>query len=264
VIISFGNFKGGVGKTTTTSLFGYILSEFKNKKVLLVDTDQQADLSDEVENTYQISLDRNLNLYNACFEEVTVKSQIQSISNNLDILAGHTKMRNFANTIKELYSRKDEQHFHHQIMNEALKEVKDLYDYVLLDTNPAVDLLTENVLFSSDYVIIPTKSLARDREDTKVFNNYLVDFAETYNFQLIGVIAYLVEDTATDKKIINSYKELFGNELFENIIKNSAVVKRWSAEGITLDRSYDKRTMSMYESVVDEALNRINNERINK
>jgi len=261
MIITFGNFKGGVGKTTTTSLFGYVLTEMKEKKVLLVDTDQQTDLTDEVEKTFQVTLDRQKNLFNACFEDVEVKDEIQEVSNHLDILAGSTEMRKFADTIKELYSRKDEEQYHMQILNETLKEVSEQYDYILLDTNPAIDLLTENVLFANDFVLIPTKSLARDSEDTKIFYNYLIDYEEEYQFELLGIIAYLVENSTTDQKILNSYKELFGNELFENIIKNSGVVKRWSLEGITTDRSYDKKTLAMYEAVVNEALNRIEKEK---
>jgi len=254
MIISFGNFKGGVGKTTTTSVFGYILSELKGYDVLLVDTDQQGDLTDEVENTFQVQIDRSKNLFNACFESENVTDQVQTVSSHLDVLAGSTKMRSFSDTIQEAYPRKSQKEFHRLVLKETLKEVKNSYDFVLLDTNPAVDLLTENVLSASDYLLIPTKSLARDSEDTKIFYNYLIDESERNTFEVLGIVAYLVEDSATDRKIINSYKDLFERELFENIIKNSAVVKRWSHEGITLDRAYDQRTMSMYEKVVDEAL----------
>lgn len=252
--ISFGNFKGGVGKTTTTSLFGYVLSQIKGYKVLVVDTDQQGDLTDEIENTFQVNLDREKDLFNACFIDEDTRNQIQEVTPGLDILAGSTEMRNFSERIRSLYSRKDEKPFHRLVLRETLKEVGDSYDFVLLDTNPAIDLLTENVLSASDYLLIPTKSLARDSEDTKIFYNYLVDESEKSSFQLLGIVAHLVEDSATDRKIIESYKESFGDEMFINIVKNSAVVKRWSYGGITLDKPYDQRTMDMYENVVDEAL----------
>lgn len=46
MIITFGNFKGGVGKTTTTALFSYLLSQNKDYKILAVDTDPQANLTE--------------------------------------------------------------------------------------------------------------------------------------------------------------------------------------------------------------------------
>lgn len=257
MIIAFGNFKGGVGKTTTTSLFGYILSEIKQNKVLLVDTDQQGDLTDEIENTYQTKISRDKNLFNACFKDVEIKDQIQNVTHQLDILAGNTEMRNFSDTTKSIYNLKEEEAFHHKIIALTLNEVIDDYDYILLDTNPSVDLLTENVMYASDYVLIPTKSLARDSEDTKIFYNYLMEYTEEYDFKLLGIIAYLVENSSTDRKILENYKNEFESILFNNVIKNSAVVKRWSLEGITTNQSYDKITLKMYEAVINEALERI-------
>ncbi|HLR73503.1 MAG TPA: ParA family protein, partial [Pseudogracilibacillus sp.] len=53
MIITFGNFKGGIGKTTTTLLFGYILEKMYSKKVLLIDTDPQMNLTELAEMSYK-------------------------------------------------------------------------------------------------------------------------------------------------------------------------------------------------------------------
>lgn len=259
MIIAIGNFKGGVGKTTTTSLLSYILANKYDKKILLVDTDQQADLSDEVTTTYKINLDNDKNIYNACFKTGDTKDYIQELSNNVHLLAGSTDMRNFEGTVLEAYSAKSEQELQTYILNYILSEVEDEYDYILLDTNPAVDLLTDNILQASDYVLIPTKSLARDREDTIVFYNYLLDKQEDLSFEILGVLVYLFEDSSASLEIIENYKEVFGHDLFNAVINNSAVVHRWSLKGITNDKPYDKKTLSMYESFTDEFLERIKN-----
>lgn len=58
MIITFSNFKGGVGKTTTaTQLFAYILSEKHGKKVLAVDTDPQSNLTETLALTFSVDLD---------------------------------------------------------------------------------------------------------------------------------------------------------------------------------------------------------------
>jgi len=61
--------------------------------------------------------------------------------------------------------------------------------------------------------------------------------------------------------MLEQYNEIFDTEIFENKIKQSDRVKSWSMYGITENKPYDKRTLTMYKSVVDEALNRI---KINK
>lgn len=257
MIISVGNFKGGVGKTTIVSLISYILANQKNKKVLLIDTDQQGDLTSEVEKTYNVDIDRSKNIFNACFDNQEISNQVQSLNENISILAGSSKMRNFTDTVKSLYNKKSEKNLHHQILAYIIDEINNDYDFILLDTNPAVDLLTDNILYASDYALIPTKSLPRDSDDTKVFYNYLIDNIDKYNFSILGVLAYLFEDSSTNQKILEDYNNVFDDLLFENIIKNSAVVHRWSSEGITTDKPYDKKTLLMYENVTDEFLMRL-------
>ena len=55
MIIAFGNYKGGVGKTTATELFSYILSTKMNYKVLAIDTDPQSNLSEILAKTFKIN-----------------------------------------------------------------------------------------------------------------------------------------------------------------------------------------------------------------
>lgn len=55
--ITMGNYKGGVGKTTATQLFAYILSEKHGKKVLAVDTDPQSNLTETLALTFSVDLD---------------------------------------------------------------------------------------------------------------------------------------------------------------------------------------------------------------
>lgn len=260
MIFTMGNFKGGVGKTITSTMFAYILTEHLGKKVLAVDTDQQGDFTDELEVTFKNKIDRTKNVYSACLGDEDVTESIQSLSENLDLLCGSQELKDFSIDIKAKWNKKTEEALQDKILSMALEEVKDDYDFILIDTNPAIDLLTMNVLTATDYVLIPTKTNARDKEKTMRFFNFLADNHVERDFSLIGIIAYLVEDSATDRKVLLDYKELFSDYLLENLIKNSAVVKRWSYEGITENRAYDKQTLSMYRKVVDEILIRVERE----
>lgn len=117
----------------------------------------------------------------------------------------------------------------------------------------------ENVIMASDYVLITTQTLQDSFESTQKFYNFLLDRYESslYNFELLGVLPYLVGKSASDNKILNQYQEIFGNELFENYIRTSDKIKSWANEGITTHKPYDQKALDMYIKVVDEAINKM-------
>lgn len=253
--ITMGNYKGGVGKTTATQLLAYILSEKHGKKVLVVDTDPQSNLTEVLALTFSAELDIEKNLYNACFTDTNLQENIQVLSDNLDILSGSWNMINFE---AEVYNRYKAKYFN-QIINILLLELKEDYDFILIDTAPATDLILENVLMFTDYVLITTQTVPLAYESTLKFYDYLIDFYEADNtdFELLGVLPYLVGKSATDKKLIKKYESTFSHELFRSHIRSSDRVKTWSDYGITENKPYDKVTLKMYESIVEESLERL-------
>ena len=140
-IISVTNQKGGVGKTTTTNAIaaGYKLRGFK---VLCVDLDPQANLSfstgAETEDCSTV--------YEILKREVSASSSIQKMD-SFDIISSNILLSGieleFTQTGREY------------LLREALSSVRDNYDYIFLDTPPALSILTVNAFTASDYIIIP-------------------------------------------------------------------------------------------------------------
>lgn len=254
-VITFGNFKGGVGKTTTTTLFSYILSELKDYKVLAIDTDPQANLTARLTTTFNKQLLHEKNIYNAIFSDDEVDNHIQTLSNNLDILSGSWDMINFDKMISKSFQSK----YLSYVFDSLLKEVEKKYDYILIDTAPSTNDVMENVIMASDYVLITTQTLQDSFESTQKFYNFLLDRYQknNYHFELLGVLPYLVGKSASDNNILKDYQEIFKEELFNNHIKTSDKVKTWANEGITIDKPYDKKAMNMYNRAVDEAIERM-------
>lgn len=147
-----------------------------------------------------------------------------------------------------------------QVINKVLLEIKDDYDFILIDTAPTTNLVMENVLMFTDYILIITQTVPLAYESTLKFYDYLVDFYEADNtdFELLGVLPYLVGKSATDKKLLIKYQETFEHELLHSHIRSSDRVKTWSNNGISEDKPYDKITLKMYENVVEESLERLN------
>ena len=106
-VITFGNFKGGVGKTSSSAMVGYILSK-KGKKVLLVDVDPQGNLTSLMLKTKQrLSNDSEVVMFDrtlmSAISEGDLTSIITSINDNLDLLPSYVDFTSYPAFLERLY-----------------------------------------------------------------------------------------------------------------------------------------------------------------
>ena len=147
-IIALAQQKGGVGKTTTVINLGSALAQ-RGKKVLLVDLDPQGALSAGL-GLNPLSLEKTI--YNVLrnqsvsIAEVITQSKTgcNLVPSNIDLAAAEV----------ELVSEPGREHF----LREALSPVINRYDYILIDCQPSLGLLTLNALSASSGVIIPVQT----------------------------------------------------------------------------------------------------------
>lgn len=150
-IIAVCNQKGGVGKTTTTENFAYALAE-KGKKVLMVDFDAQASL------TQTQGIDQPDNL------EVTVYDLMQTVINDslpdrqgilstpspfVDLLPANIDLAAMETALVNVMSRE-------HVLRMVLENFQEQYDYILIDCQPSLGLLTINAWTACDSVLIVT------------------------------------------------------------------------------------------------------------
>ena len=146
-VITIANRKGGVGKTTTTLNLAYSLKEL-GKKVLVIDLDPQANLTRcfDVENTENIKNIGHLLITEMEEESYLVEDytksydEIDIIPSSIYLSAVETQMR--VETGSE------------RILFEIINQIKEYYEYVLIDTSPSLNILTINALCASDSVLI--------------------------------------------------------------------------------------------------------------
>ena len=152
-VIAITNQTGGVGKTTTTFNLGVALAK-QGKRVLVVDVDPQSNLTtyagwyDENELKYTLTdlMEQSMN-----DEEIKTKESILHHSENVDLIPSNLSLSALENSLTYAMSRE-------YTLRNCLSSIKDDYDYILLDCQPSLGMLTINALASANSVIIPVQS----------------------------------------------------------------------------------------------------------
>lgn len=141
--ISIANQKGGVSKTTTAGAIGAGL-KLKGFKVLFIDLDGQGNLS------YTMQADtKSFNLLEALQKPIQATQIIQTLQQG-DIIASNAKLAAADNIITNTGKEYK--------LKELLKSVNKNYDYCIIDTPPALSILTINALTASNYILIPAQA----------------------------------------------------------------------------------------------------------
>jgi chromosome partitioning protein len=147
-IICIANQKGGVGKTTTSINLAAALAQI-GKTTLLVDCDPQANT------TTGIGIDKSTlkqHLYHGLIGDVDIKELIHTTAvAGLSVIPARVELIGFEVEMMAHEGRE-------LVMRELLDEVKDAYDYIVIDCPPSLSLLTLNAMASADSILVPLQS----------------------------------------------------------------------------------------------------------
>ena len=210
-IIAIANHKGGVGKTTSVSSIGSILSE-KGKRTLLIDLDAQANLT-----TSFLTEEPEETIYNALRGETALP--IIPLRENLSIVPSTLDMAGVELDLSSRISREF-------ILHKLIKPIAEEYDYILLDCPPSLGLVTINALVAARELFIPLTAEALPSRGLAKLTNIVRMVQENLNeaITLNGVIITRWEGTNLSKMVEAQLRGTFGDTIFKTKIRKNVAI----------------------------------------
>jgi len=252
-IISLVNQKGGVGKTTTTVNIAASLAHF-GQRVLLIDNDPQGN------STTGIGVEKSdleYSIYDVLVaemdaKEVIVKSQIK----NLDLLPSKIDLASADVELARVPYREK------RLVN-GLRNVRDDYDYILIDCPPSLGLLTLNALNACDSVIVPVQCEYYALEGLTQLLSTILRVQKNMNQSLMieGVILTMLDRrTNLGIEVIEEVRKYFKEKVYNTIIPRMVKLSEAPAHGLPIIK-YDpsSKGTKAYLNLTEEILK--NNEK---
>lgn len=252
-IIAVINQKGGVGKTTTVLSIGACLAA-KRKKVLLVDFDSSGNLtlackgeSKDICTSYEM-------LMKSC----TAEDAIQNLPSGYDLIAANSNLAGAEGQITDPLGKMYR-------LKECLDEVKNEYDWILIDTPPNLGFLTVNALVAATDVLIPSEpdflsaSGILDLVDSTIrtIRNYA-----NPTLNVLGIVfTRYISNTNNSKAMsaaIKGMADKYGIKIFKTFIRNNVAVKNSQSEQIDIFKfNANAHAAKDYSALVDEILKEV-------
>ncbi len=246
ITIALTNQKGGVGKTTTSSSLAAGLASFYNKKVLAIDLDPQGSLG--------FSLGLNIEDCSTVYDVLTGKMSIKEAAQTTEYCDIVTS--NILLSSAELeFTAADRK----LLLKQALEPVMDEYDYIVIDTPPALNILTVNAYAAADHLIIPMApeilsllGLTQLRETIESVKHSL-----NPGLNVLGIVltrfnkrTLLAQEV---KEMAENMAAQMGTRVFARQIRPSVVVAEAPAHGLSIyDHSAWSNPSLDYQAFVKE------------
>ena len=246
-VISVANQKGGVGKTTTTVNLSTLLAK-KGKKVLLIDTDPQGNATSGLGVTKELEL----SVYDILVGDTTFEETIeQTAIKNLSVCPSNISLAGAEVQLVSMMSRE-------QRLKVKLDEIKDKFDYILIDCPPSLGLITLNAFTASDTVLIPVQCeyFALEGLGQLLDTVNLVKKHLNKNLEIEGALLTMYDArTNLSNQVVKEVKKYFEGKVYKTVIPRNVRLSEAPSYGMPISL-YDPRSKGAkaYEKLSKEFL----------
>ncbi|HLZ09106.1 MAG TPA: AAA family ATPase [Chloroflexota bacterium] len=210
--VAISNQKGGVGKTTTTLALGAVLAE-RGERVLLVDLDPQASLTNAVGLDPADQDPTIYDLIEASYGEESspdTRSAIRSIEAGLDLIPSNIRLSVADFSLPQRIRRE-------YALDEVLSSVRGSYDWILIDCPPTQAILTVNALTAADVCIVPVSPEPMVTATIELMLKLVVDIRRLKlnpRLRIAGFILTRTEPRTTlEREILDTIRRVFGDRI---------------------------------------------------
>ena len=247
IIISIALQKGGTGKSTTAQALASTLG-FKHKKVLLIDMDSQGNL------TYSSNIDK---------PDKTI-TDVLGEDCRVDEALIHCKYYDFLAADSYLTNVEMAESIEPTLLKNTIEPIKDKYDFIIVDTPPALGNLSFNSLVASDYIVIPIEPRPFALQGLEALHNTIESIRNSLNpsLKVLGILLIKYNNRIVlnrdIKAMIEDYTKQMNTVVFHTVIRESIVVaEAQTVREPLIDYAKNSKPSIDYEVFTIELLERI-------
>lgn len=251
--VMIGIQKGGVGKSTTTSVLGEILAA-SGFKVLVIDLDSQG-------NTTQMLSQKNIYEFSGktileAMKELDPNPYIYRVRERLSLIPAEDMLSTFSRWVY-VNSRTSTPA---EVLKQTVDNLNEDFDFILMDCPPNLGDLVINATRCADYILIPVQPepFAMDALDRFID---LINGAKEEGYtqaEVLGIVCTMIDArNSTQKAIIEAIRNKYGNYVFRSEVRLRAKIKDFTLLGVQMDRKSDMEALEDYIKVTEEMVNHV-------
>ncbi len=247
-VIALANQKGGVGKTTTSVNLGACLAD-QGQHVLLIDLDPQGNATSGL-GVEKREIEKSV--YDVLINDEPLKNVIRHSSHpGLDIAPTTIALSGAEVELTNLMARETR-------LKDAFGDVKDQYDFILIDCPPSLGLLTINAFTACNSILIPVQSEYYALEGLSQLLNTikLVQKHFNPNLKIEGVLLTMYDKRTNLGQQVNAeVKKFFGEQVYQTVIPRNVRLSEAPSHGLAII-DYDQRSTGarVYKELAKEVL----------
>lgn len=247
-VIAIVNQKGGVGKTTTSINLSSCLA-YKGKKILLIDIDPQSNT------TSGVGMDKHKiegSIYDVLINDVQIKDTlIQTKIDNLKLCPSNIQLAGAEIELVPMISRE-------MRLKTALEDIKEKYDYILIDCPPSLGLLTLNALTAADTVLVPIQCEYYALEGLSQLMNTISLIKKHLNkkLEVEGVVLTMYDSrTNLSIQVVEEVRKHFNSKVYRTVIPRNVRLSEAPSHGLPIIL-YDEKSKGAeaYLELADEVI----------